>query len=135
MPTITHLDSAQAIRNSYDDGSYSLRVNVVDADDTGLNVQGSYAIPYTSINGSGGAIYQIVASTAANISLVVPNEQTGTALSLYTGASGFETLLFIIAPGQDNEVNVTIPSGTRLSIRAYGSSAPAAGSVYLTFVG
>lgn len=135
MTTISSLDPAQTLRNSFDDGSNSLRVNVVNSSASELNVIASYAITAASVNGSGGAVYQIVATTSANISKLVPNEQTGTALNLYTGSPGNEVVLLIIAPGQDNIVEVNIPSGTRLSIRALGASAPAAGSCYLTFIG
>lgn len=129
----TQLDPAQAVRNAYDDatGTFKVSGNTVDAYD----VLYSYAIGFGSINGSGGATYQIVASTSAAIYKIVPNEQTGTALNFYKGANASETLICIIAPGQDNEVSVVIPAGTRLSVRAVGASAPAAGTFYVTLLG
>ena len=129
------LDHPQIIKQAFDDASSSLKVNITSAAATNLNVNSSYQIGYASINGSAGAVYQIVASTSAVISKIIPNEQTGIALSFYTGAAASEVELFIIAPGQDNEVNVNIPAGTRLSIRAKNATAPSVGNVYLTMIG
>src|SRR5271165_1204408 len=131
----TQLDSGQVIKNVYDGGSSSLRVNVVDASSSGMTVVSSTATPAASINGSAGAIFQVIASTSGNISKLIPNEQTGVPMNIYTGASGFEVFLVLLSPGQDNIVEVAIPAGTRISIRAAQASAPVAGSVYLTFTG
>lgn len=131
----TLLDPGQAIKRAFDDDSQSFKVNVVDASASNQTVIYSLQISYTNINGSGGAVYQIVPSTSALINKLIPNEQTGVAISLYTGSSGNEVELLKLAPGQDNEVPVNIAAGTRLSIRATGASAPVAGATYLTFVG
>lgn len=139
MANVTQLDPGQVIKGAYDEPSQSIRtkitgtvpVTIVDGDITGLTVILTYEVPFSSINGSGGALYQLTASTPAQISLIVPNEQTGVAISVYVGAS----LLVILAPGQDNEVNAVIPAGSSISIRATDALAPTAGSFFITFVG
>jgi len=143
-PVITKLGEPQVIQRVYDEANDQLRVTVngvssgvvvpvtiVDGDINGMTVVATYEIPFSNINGSGGALYQVTASTPAKIALTVPNEQTGVAISLYVGA----TLLVILAPGQDNEVNTIIPAGSSISVRATDSAAPVSGSLFLSFIG
>lgn len=148
-PAPTQLDFEQAVRGAYDDSTGSLRtegsisntitnpvpVTIVDGSITGLTVISSNVVPFGSINGSGGSTFTIIASTSAQIAKIVPNEQTGVALNIYTGANLSETLLVTLAPGQDNVFEAAIAAGTRVSVRAFGSSAPTAGSLYITFLG
>lgn len=131
------LDYEQVIRQASDDVNGALRVNLVagSLSTAGTTPKYSVEIPYSSINGSGGAFYQVVASTSAAISKIVPQEQTGTAIGVYTGAAASETLLCILAPGQDTPVDVVIASGTRITVKATGASAPVAGSLFLTLIG
>lgn len=144
MPTSSLLDPGQIVKGAYDDATQSHKVKItntavpvtiVDGAVNGLDVILSTEIPAASINGSGGAFTVVSASTTAQISIVVPNEQTGVAIGLYKGAAAAETLIAIIAPGQDNEFNAFIPAGTRLTVKATGASAPVAGSLFLSLLG
>lgn len=133
--SVSQLDPGQITKSVYDASAGALKVTLVSSASSDPTVIGSYQIGFASINGSGGALFQIIASIPGNCNLLVPNEQTGTTLSLYTGTGGNEIEVLKIAPGQDNEVPLVIASGTRLTIRATGASAPVAGSVTLTFCG
>lgn len=132
--TMSKLDSSQVIKTVFDPSSNSLNVNVVDGTG-GLTVVSSTQTAAASINGSGGAIVELIASTAINISKLIPNEQTGVPMNIYTGGSGSETVLLILSPGQDNAVEMQIPAGSRVSVRANQVTAPSSGSLFLTFVG
>lgn len=131
----TQLDPGQVIKGAYDETSQSLKVSVISSSVGNTTVIESDVVAFGSINGSGGARTQITASTSALIAKLIPNEQTGVAMDIYTGAAASEVLLVTLAPGQDNVVDVDVPAGTRLSIRAHGASAPASGSVYLIWCG
>lgn len=129
MATNSFQDPKQAVQYSFDGPSKSFRVN------QGLTVVSTFGVAAASINGSGGAVYQLTASTPYDISKLVPNDGTATSISLYTGAPGSEVLLLIMAPGQTNAIDMFIPANTRLTIRATGVTAPSTGSIYLAFIG
>lgn len=103
-------------------------LSVVDFLDSGL-------VAGTSIAGSAGAFFEVVASTAATVKKVQVMDTTGAFIGVYTGAGGGEALKFIYGPGSDQTIEVSIASGTRISLRSMEASAPAGGSVAMNFLG
>ncbi len=79
---------------------------------------------YTSTSVTTGAWVQLIASTAAVINQLYLFDSSGQTLELGTGGVASETRKLIIPPGGvDGPVNIAIPSGTRISIRAVSATA------------
>ncbi len=79
---------------------------------------------YTSTSVTTGAWVQLIASTAALINQLYIFDSSGQTLELGTGAGGAETRKLIIPPGGiDGPVNIAIPAGTRVSVRAVSATA------------
>lgn len=141
------LDAPQIQKRTFDDASDSTRVTITGSSGpisvtlsgvSGIDVVDELDTPLTSattINGSGGSIVQVVASLAANVGMVHLMDTGGRYLGLYTGAPGFEVLKMIINPGSDSVVDVTIPTGTRISLRSMETSAPSSGFIAINFLG
>lgn len=79
---------------------------------------------YTSTSVTTGAWVQLIASTAAVINQLYLFDSSGQTLELGTGAGGAETRKLIIPPGGiDGPVNIAIPAGTRIAVRAVSATA------------
>lgn len=95
----------------------------------------TFEIDYTSINGSGGAFYQLVASTSQALVKIIPYDTTGVAIGLYTGAAASETIAVKMGPGYDVPTDLVIAAGTRLSLKGLAAAAPTAGKFYIQLIG
>lgn len=74
---------------------------------------------YSGVNVTTGAWVQLIASTAADIAALTIFDSCGQTLELGTGGGGAETRRLIIPPGGiDGQLQLAIPAGTRVSIRA-----------------
>jgi len=130
--TMSQLDPGQIIKLVYDSATEAIKV--ADANATN-DILASYEIDFSDIDGSGGSLYEVTAATSDDVKQILLYDTTGISISLYTGGSGSETLKTLVGPGNDMVLPIQIPSGTRLSIRATGSSAPSAGKFYILLIG
>lgn len=108
--------------------SLSGGTDVIDFFDTPL-VEGS------SINGSGGAFTEVIASTAAATTSVQLFDTTGDFLGWYTGAAASEVLAWVTGPGMDGTTQVAIPITTRVSVRGLDTAVSGAGQITANFIG
>lgn len=144
----TNLDYSQVLQGSYDEATESLKVKLVDpipveiTATTPLEVQETFDkvatasfIPFSSINANAGAWTQLIASTTAEIKIIHLFDTTGKYLQIGVGGSGSEVEECILGPGNDQPISVTIPSGSRISIRSREATAPSAGSVAINYLG
>lgn len=91
---------------------------------TGRSYADSARNAYASTNVTTGAWVQLIASTAAVINQLYLFDSSGQTLELGTGAAASETRKLIIPPGGiDGPVNIAIPAGTRISVRAVSGTA------------
>jgi hypothetical protein len=90
----------------------------------------------TNINGSAGALVQVVASTAAETKALQILDTTGGFIGLYTGAPASEVLRLVIGPGSDQTIQHTIPISTRITVRRLDSTtALSSGFLAINFLG
>ena len=106
-------------------------LSVVDIMDAGALLDTSS----TNIPASSGNPVEIIASTAAAISRVYPIDDIGEYIGLYTGAALSETLACVLPLGGGAVIDLAIPSGTRLSLRAMENTAITSGKLALNFIG
>lgn len=79
---------------------------------------------YSSVNVTTGAYVTLVASTSAATTRLRIFDSSGSALKLATGAAASEVDILYIPPGgMDAPIEVNIPTGTRLSLKAADSNA------------
>lgn len=90
---------------------------------TGRSYADSVRNDYTSTSVTTGAWVQLIASTAAIINQLYIFDSSGQTLELGTGAPAAETRKLIIPPGGIELVNLAIPAGTRIAIRAISATA------------
>jgi len=95
----------------------------------------TFEIDFSSINGSAGAFYQLVASTSQALVKIIPYDTTGVAIGLYTGAAASEVIAVKMGPGYDVATDLVIASGTRLSLKGLAAAAPTAGKFYIQLIG
>jgi hypothetical protein len=88
-----------------------------------------------NIQDNAGAFVVLVASLAADAKKIRVADTTGQFLGVYVGAAASEVLAFIINPGQSNEIEHAIPSGSRVTVRAMGASVVSEGQLCLQFLG
>jgi hypothetical protein len=138
------LDAPQIAKRQFDDATDSVRtlitgssgpitviaglLDVVDELDTPLTSA-------ASINGSGGALVQVVASLAVAAKAVHLMDTGGRYLGLYLGAPSSEVLKMIINPGSDSVVDVSIPAGSRITLRSMETVGPSSGFIAINFLG
>ncbi len=90
----------------------------------GRSYADSARLDYSSTSVTTGAWVQLIASTAAVINQIYLFDSSGQTLELGTGAAASETRKAIIPPGGiDGPLNLAIPAGTRVSIRAVSATA------------
>lgn len=95
----------------------------------------TFEVDFSSINGSGGSFYEIVASTSQALVKIIPYDTTGVAIGLYTGAAASETIAVRMGPGYDVPTDLVISAGTRLTLRGLAAAAPTAGKFYIQLIG
>lgn len=78
---------------------------------------------YTSTNVTTGAYVQLIASTSGITNMVEVFDSSGETLVLAVGGSGSEVDQFYINPGGNGQIPLTIPSGSRISIKAITATA------------
>jgi hypothetical protein len=122
--------SAQATATKQDEQTAILKPDVIDQIDTTPLLDTST----TNIPGSAGSPVQVVASLAADTQKVLTVEDIGEFIGLYTGAAASEVLKCVLPLG-GGEVQVDIPSGTRISLRAMGTTAISTGNIAINFIG
>lgn len=89
----------------------------------------------TNIPASSGNPVQIVASLAGNVKKIYPIDDIGEYIGLYTGAALSESLACILPLGGGPVIEVSIPAGTRISLRAMENTAISLGKIALNFFG
>lgn len=107
----------------------ALSLTVVDQLDTPLLDTASPNIPASS-----GNPLEVVASTAATVREINIVDDIGAFYGIYTGAALSEVLL-CVAPLGGGSLQVNIPSGTRISLRAMENTAISSGKVAINFLG
>jgi hypothetical protein len=80
-------------------------------------------LDYTGTNVTTGAYVQLVASTTSAASEIEIFDSSGQALHLATGAAASEVNQIVIFAGGNGRVPLSIPAGTRLSVRAITGTA------------
>ena len=100
------------------------RLNVVDVLDTPL-------LDATTLNGSGGALVDVVVSAAAAIKKVQLISTAGVFIGLFDNT----VLVAQFGPGSDDTVEVSIASTSVIALRSLETAAPAEGSIVVNFMG
>lgn len=133
----TTLDATQVLKEVYDAINDGLRVNVVDTVSslTALDSVGAYFIVGTSIQGNAGSFFEVTPSLSKLVQRIQIYDTTGVFVGVYVGADGLETLEFITGPGTDQAIDVEIPAGSRISLRAMEATSPVAGSYAINLLG
>lgn len=98
-------------------------IPVAPTSSTGRSYADSGRNAYASTNVTTGAWVQVIASTAATANLISIFDSSGQTLELGTGAAAAETRKAIIFPGGNGDIQLAIPSGTRISLRAISGTA------------
>jgi hypothetical protein len=88
----------------------------------------------TNIPASSGNPLQVVASSAADIKKIISVEDIGEFIAVYKGPALSEVLVCILPLG-GGEIEVQIPSGTRISLRNMKNTAISSGFIALNFLG
>lgn len=88
---------------------------------------------YTSTNVTTGAYVQLVASTSDTTNQLFIFDSSGQTLFLAVGAAASEVNKAYIIPGGNGILNLTIPSGSRVSVKAVSASATV-GELSITFL-
>jgi hypothetical protein len=78
---------------------------------------------YSSTNVTTAAYVQLVASTSAVINRLSVFDSSGETLVFAVGAAASEVNQFYIFPGGNGDVDLTIPAGSRLSVKAVSATA------------
>lgn len=105
-------------------------LDVVDFFDTPLLDVSSSNIP-----GSAGSPLEVVASLASDVSKIQVFDTTGGFFGIYTGAAASEVLVAVVGPGSNETIEVSIASGTRISLLSLSTDAIDVGNVTMNFIG
>lgn len=87
---------------------------------------------YSSTNVTTSAYTQLVASTSNAVNSVEVFDSSGQSLYFAVGASGSEVNQFVIFPGGNGKVSLSIPVSSRVSVKAISATANA-GSLLINF--
>lgn len=107
----------------------SITLDVVDHLDTPLLDTAT-----TNITASSGAPVQVVAALASAIKKIQTVEDIGSFIGIYTGAAASEVLKAVLPLG-GGELQMEIPAGTRISLRAMENTAISVGKIAINFLG
>lgn len=113
---------------SIDDNTTPL--DVVDQLDDGVLDASS-----TNITASSGVPVTVVASLAADVRAIVPDDTTGYFLGLYSDPAGTPVLEAIIGPGGDKMIPVQLTAGMVLGLRHMSNTAITVGEISINFLG
>lgn len=89
---------------------------------------------YTGTNVTTAAYVQLIASTASDIKKMRIFDSSGQTLVIATGAAASEVDKFLVFPGGNEEIEVNIPAGTRISIKAISATADS-GEILINLIG
>lgn len=135
-PNRSDLDQPQIIQNVYEEANDQLRVKIQGVDPAvvipvvqgGLNVLGSFRIPFSSISNS--VPFVITAGLAGTTQQILIADTTGQVDRLM-----WSTTTLYTNPGCERQVNATIPPATAVSIQSDEASNPVAGDFIISFLG
>lgn len=82
---------------------------------------------YTGSNVTTGGWTEVVASTSAQVSSIEIFDSSGSVLALGVGSAGNEVTQLYILPGGNGLLNLLVPSGSRISLKAISAN-PANGT-------
>lgn len=106
-------------------------LDVVDQLDTGVLDASSNTIPQSS----NGTPLTVVATLAADVKAILPDDTTGYYLGLYSDPAGTPVLEAIIGPGADYQIPVNLPMGTVLGLRHMFDTDITLGQISINFLG
>ena len=89
---------------------------------------------YTSTSVTTAAYVQLIASTSADVKKMRIFDSSGQTLLIAIGAAASEVDKFLVFPGGNEEIEVNIPSGTRISIKAVSATADS-GEISINLIG
>lgn len=78
---------------------------------------------YTSVPVTSGAYVQLIASTTSTANMIEIFDSSGQTIYLAVGGAGSEVIQMIITPGGNGQVPLAIPSGSRVAVKAFSTSA------------
>lgn len=119
------------LRSFSTDTSGNLNVNT--ASSTGRTTVNLARNDYSTTNVTTAAYVQLIASTADTVNQLYIFDSSGQTLFLAVGAAASEVNKAYIVPGGNGILNLTIPSGSRVSIKAVSATA-SAGELSITFL-
>lgn len=97
------------------------------------NSKGEYCRNEYSVNSvDTSTYYELVAATASAYSAVEIFDSSGQTMVLAFGATGFEIDQFLIFPGGNGRLTFTVPSGSRVTVKAISATA-SAGEICINF--
>lgn len=96
--------------------------------------QGFVRNDYSSVNVTTAAYVQLIASTVGAATEMFIFDSSGQTLKIAFGGIGSEVDQFLVVPGGNGHVNISIPIATRISIRAVSANATV-GEVDLNLLG
>ena len=118
--------SGTAITSTLNSGKQGLDVNVINNPSLDLLGRNSVALirnDYSIINVTTGAYVELLSSTPDDIHQLDIFDSSGRTLTLAIGPSGFESNKINIYPGGNSKVDLYIPSGSRISVKAISATA------------
>jgi hypothetical protein len=84
----------------------------------------------TNLNGSAGALVEVVASLANSASFCKVWDSTGKFIGVYEGA----TFRFMIVPGMDQTIRCPLASGSAIKLRSMETTGVTAGKIVVQFL-
>lgn len=90
-------------------------------------------VDYASVPVLTSAFTTLIASTSDTINSLNIFDSSGQTLVIATGAAGFEVSQMFITPGGNGNINLLIPAGSRVSIKAVSAQANV-GELDITFL-
>lgn len=130
------LSAQQIAQRAFEEATDTYRVDLTNIDPTivipvssgGLQVLGSFNIPFSSISTT--APFVITAGFASIVQMFLVADTTG-----QTEKISFGSKFVYTQPGCEHEVNAQIPASTPVTIQSQEASNPVAGNFVITFLG
>lgn len=98
-------------------------IPVVPTESEGRDVIHTHRRDYGSLNVTTGAWAQLIAAAGSDINKIEVFDSSGQTLELGLGGVGLESRLILIFPGGNGPIDVKIPVGSRISLRAVSANA------------
>lgn len=129
--------SAQTLRSHLSDESLAALENITVQISTQSILNTSFTdVTVDNIPGSASAPLELLASTAGDIQKLQFADTTGAFLEIMSGAVSSEVREVLVGPGSDQTIEVSIPAGTRISVRRIDSAtAASAGALAINYLG